>query len=388
MRSETSPLGGQENIYDNGEINIEQKKDETTLTEKKFYLFKKVSHIEKSNFYEYLSVMLDSGVNFIQALDSFSDRTKNEYFKEKIWEIKTYVSSWESLSKAMKKMPDLFDDTETSITEAWEKSGSLVNSLESLSNDFKKIHNLRWKIKGALTYPIIIFLFLIVAVIIVMTYVIPMLKPLFDTAQVELPFATTALIATSDFISNYLVHLIIWISLLFIWLVFYRNTPSGKEVFDRFFLGLPLIWNLYRNYIISRVASNLGVLISAWVAILKILTLVGKSTNNVVYVALFDRIITKVSSGSKIVESMLEVDPTHEYFPSDFITMLSVWEKTANIWKITEKINNQYTIEIDNSLASITKWIEPIAIASAWIFVLWFAFAIFGAILKLTQTVG
>lgn len=388
MRSETSPLGGQENIYDNGEINIEQKKDETTLTEKKFYLFKKVSYIEKSNFYEYLSVMLDSGVNFIQALDSFSDRTKNEYFKEKIWEIKTYVSSWESLSKAMKKMPDLFDDTETSITEAWEKSGSLVNSLESLSNDFKKIHNLRWKIKGALTYPIIIFLFLIVAVIIVMTYVIPMLKPLFDTAQVELPFATTALIATSDFISNYLLHLIIWISLLFIWLVFYRNTPSGKEVFDRFFLGLPLIWNLYRNYIISRVASNLGVLISAWVAILKILTLVGKSTNNVVYVALFDRIITKVSSGSKIVESMLEVDPTHEYFPSDFITMLSVWEKTANIWKITEKINNQYTIEIDNSLASITKWIEPIAIASAWIFVLWFAFAIFGAILKLTQTVG
>jgi type IV pilus assembly protein PilC len=105
-------------------------------------------------------------------------------------------------------------------------------------------------------------------------------------------------------------------------------------------------------------------------------------------VALFDRIITKVSSGSKIVESMLEVDPLHEYFPSDFITMLSVWEKTANIWKITEKINNQYTIEIDNSLASITKWIEPIAIASAWIFVLWFAFAIFGAILKLTQTVG
>jgi type IV pilus assembly protein PilC len=84
MRSETSPLGGQENIYDNGEINLEQKKDETTLTEKKFYLFKKVSYIEKSNFYEYLSVMLDSGVNFIQALDSFSDRTKNEYFKEKI----------------------------------------------------------------------------------------------------------------------------------------------------------------------------------------------------------------------------------------------------------------------------------------------------------------
>lgn len=388
MHSETSTLGVQEDIYDNQEINLEQKKDESSLVEKKFYLFKKVSYIEKSNFFEFLSVMLDSGVNFIQALDSFSERTKNEYFREKIGEIKLYVSSWESLSKAMKKIPDLFGDTETSITEAGEKSGSLVNSLESLSSDFKKIHNLRLKIKGALTYPIIIFLFLIVAVIVVMTYVIPMLKPLFDTAEVELPFATIALIATSDFISNYLVQLILWIIIFFIALIFYRNTPSGKEVFDRFFLWFPLIWNLYRNYIISRIAANLGVLISAWVPILKILTLVGKSTNNVVYVAIFDRIITKVSSGSKIVESMLEIDPTHEYFPSDFIQMLAVWEKTANIWRITEKINNQYTIEIDNSLNNITKWIEPIAIASAWVFVLWFAFAIFGAILKLTQTVG
>jgi type IV pilus assembly protein PilC len=388
MSSETSNLRMKENIYDNQEINLEHKRDEASLTEKKFYLFKKVSYIEKSNFFEFLAVMLDSGVNFIQALDSFAERTKNLYFQEKVLELKVYVSSWESLSKAMKKMPDLFGDTETAITEAWEKSGSLVNSLESLSNDFKKIHNLRGKIKWALTYPIIIFLFLIIAVVIVMTYVIPMLKPLFETAQVELPFATIALISTSDFISNYLVHIIIFVILWFVWLVFYRNTPSGKEFFDRFFLSLPLLGNLYRNYIISRISANLWVLISAWVPILKVLTLVGKSTNNVVYVAIFDSLITKVSSGGKIVESMLEIDPSHEYFPSDFITMLSVWEKTASIQKITDKINNQYTIEIDNSLASITKWIEPIAIASAGVFVLWFAFAIFGAILKLTQTVG
>lgn len=388
MRSETSTLGVQENIYDNSEINLEQKKEEVWLDEKNFYLFKKVSYIEKSNFYEFLAIMLDSWVNFIQALDNFSQRTKNLYFKEKIDEIKTYVSSWESLSKAMKKMPDLFDDTETSITEAWEKSGSLVNSLESLSDDYKKIHNLRSKIKGALTYPIIIFLFLIVAVIIVMTYVIPMLKPLFETAQVELPFATIALIATSNFISNYFIHILIWIFLAFIWILAYKNTSSWKEVFDRLFLNLPLLWTLYRNYIISRISANLWVLISAWVPILKVLTLVWKSTNNVVYIEIFDKLISKVSAGSKIVESMLEIDPVHEYFPSDFITMLAVWEKTASIQRITDKINNQYTLEIDNSLASITKWIEPIAIASAGIFVLWFAFAIFGAILKLTQTVG
>lgn len=366
---------------------MENNLNESLLSEKKFYLFKKVSFIEKANFFEFLSVMLDSGVNFVQALDSFSERAKNEYFREKISQLKIYISSWESLSKSMKKMPDIFNDTETSIIESWEKSGSLVDSLSSLSSDYTKIHNLRWKIKWALTYPFIIFIFLIVAVLLVMTYVVPTLKPLFETAEVSLPAATIALIATSNFISNYFAYIIILSILWFVFLVFYRNTPSWKQFFDRFFLSLPLIWAVYKNYILSRIAANLWVLISSWVSILKTLSLVGRSTNNVVYADLFDSIMNKVASGNKIVDSMLELDPAHEYFPSDFLQMLSVWEKTASMWKITEKINAQYTIEVDNSLASMTKWIEPIAIAWAWIFVLWFAFAIFWAILKLTQTV-
>lgn len=367
--------------------NYKEIEETNSLSEKKFYIFKKVSFMEKSNFFEFLSVMLDSGVNFIQALDSFKERAKNEFFKEKIEELKIYISSWESLSKSMKKIPDVFSDTETSIIESWEKSGSMVDSLQALSADYRKIHNLREKIKWALTYPIIIFIFLIVAVIVVMTYVIPMLKPLFDTAEVELPIATLALIWTSDFISNYIFLIITAFIWWILFLSFYKNTESGKQFFDRFLLNMPLIWSVYKNYILSRVARNLWVLMTSWVSILKTLSLVWKSTNNVVYNDLFDSIMNKVSSWNKIVDSMIEVDSTHSYFPSDFLQMLSVWEKTASMWRITEKINAQYTIEVDNSLANLTKWIEPIAIAWAWIFVLWFAFAIFWAILKLTQTV-
>jgi len=85
---------------------------------------------------------------------------------------------------------------------------------------------------------------------------------------------------------------------------------------------------------------------------------------------------------------MEEVDPEGRYFPLDFLQMLSVWEKTARLEWISKKINAQYTREVDYSLANLTKWIEPIAILFAWVFVLWFAFAIFGAILKVTQTVN
>jgi type II secretory pathway component PulF len=85
---------------------------------------------------------------------------------------------------------------------------------------------------------------------------------------------------------------------------------------------------------------------------------------------------------------MKDIDPNHFFFPNDFIQMLAVGEKTATLENVSKKINDQYTREVDYSLASMTKWIEPLAILLASVFVLWFAFAIFGAILKVTQTVG
>ena len=78
----------------------------------------------------------------------------------------------------------------------------------------------------------------------------------------------------------------------------------------------------------------------------------------------------------------------NQFFPADFLQMLSVWEKTASLEKVTKKISVQYNREVDYSLSNLTKWIEPIAIMLAWVFVLWFAFAIFGAIMKVTQTVS
>jgi type IV pilus assembly protein PilC len=84
---------------------------------------------------------------------------------------------------------------------------------------------------------------------------------------------------------------------------------------------------------------------------------------------------------------MLNRNEKMELFPADFIQMLSVWEKTATIDKVCVKINEQYTREVKTSLNNLTKWIEPLAILLAWIFVLWFAFAIFGAILSITDSV-
>jgi len=211
---------------------------------------------------------------------------------------------------------------------------------------------------------------------------------LFDSASVELPMSTKLLISFSDFIiSNFWLLILIFLSII-LFIVWYKNTDSGRRAIDDFLFWLPLIWKVYRNYILSNIASTLWNLIWSGVSIIKTLKLVWKSTNNSVYESLFEDIVIKVSSGEQLVKAMESVDPEKIYFPADYTQMLSVWERTANIESISKKINAQYTKEVDYSLSNLTKWVEPVAIMIASVFVLWFAYAILWAILKITQTVG
>ena len=95
---------------------------------------------------------------------------------------------------------------------------------------------------------------------------------------------------------------------------------------------------MYKNYILASSAAILWNLLNAWVPIVKTLILVWKTTDNVVYEDLFSDISLKVWTWKKIVESMLEVDPKSDYFPADYLQLLSVWEKTASISKVTKKL--------------------------------------------------
>lgn len=353
-----------------------------------FPLFQKVSLIDKFNFYEYLSVMLDGGVTISETLDSVQTKIKNKFFKEKIREIQTYVSSWDSFSKSMKKVPQIFTSGEVSIIESWETTGKLSVSLANLSENLRKSHDLRSKIKAALTYPAIIFLFLILAIVIVLAYVIPAVSQLFETSEVTLPAATVALIATSNFVIYGWAYIILFLLMAIVIFYWYRSTENGRANYDYFLLGLPLVWKVYKNYILASLSTNLWSLISSWVPVVTSLSLTAKSLDNMVYESHLLAVMEKVSGGQKIVDSMQEVDEEHKFFPLDFLQMLSVWEKTASLDKVTLKLTAQYTREVNYSLGNLTKWIEPLAILIAWVFVLWFAFAIFGAILKVTQTVS
>lgn len=358
-------------------------------TKKEFILSKSVWIMDKYNFFEYIAVMLDWWVWITESLNSVHSKITSPYFKQKIKELVTFINSWDSFSRAMRKIPDIFSNAEVFMIEAWEATGQLSHSLNKLSEDLKKTYELRKKIKWALTYPTIIFLFMFLAIAIVLTYVVPSIKPLFEWSDKELPFATQSLLWVSDFIVNRIDLIIILVVSVVFWVYFYfKWTKSGQENLEKMMLSAPLIWKVYRNYILANVASTFWNLVWSWVSIIKSLELTWKATNSSIYEKVFEDIKEKVSTWNWIVKSMEDSDPLQIYFPADYLQMLSVWERTANIEEISIKLNKQYEKEVEYSLASLTKWIEPIAILFAWIFVMWFVFGIFSAIMQVTETVA
>lgn len=141
----------------------------------------------------------------------------------------------------MKKVPSVFNPGEISMIEAGETTGELSSTLLKLSDDLKKIYELQKKVKGALTYPIIIMLFLILAIGIVMTFVIPAIKPLFEDAEQQLPMATRALIAVSDFMVNNYGLLILLFASAVIGVMIFFHTSSGRVSLEKMLLKAPLI---------------------------------------------------------------------------------------------------------------------------------------------------
>ena len=194
------------------------------LPEIRFY--HRISVREKSVFYEHLSNLLDGGVTVISALASFLEKTENPKMYRSIRELLLFVESGDPVSTAMKKFPKFFERSEVSIVESGEQSGTLQKSFASLAKDLRDTEDVKSKVKNALTYPAIILLFLVGAIVLVMTYVVPKLIPLFESTGTDLPFITKTLVWSSGFVRSHIIFIVALIVLTIFIGKAYISTPE------------------------------------------------------------------------------------------------------------------------------------------------------------------
>ncbi|MFA5820767.1 MAG: type II secretion system F family protein [Candidatus Gracilibacteria bacterium] len=311
----------------------------------------------RANFFHLLAVMLNSGIPMVKALRSLVEQTESSpRLKMIIEDLVTNVEGGSSLSEAMLVYPDVFSEQEVGMVQSGEVSGQLVKVLENLSVDTEKAYSIRAKVKGAMMYPMVIFMLLIAVISAMMIFVVPKLTDLFSATGNQLPLITRVVIGISDFLVNYgLVLLAGMLGLVLLGLIF-RKTDMGKYAFDKFKISMPLFGKLFKKAYLSRFARSLSNLLDSGVSIVKTLEITANSVGNDVYRRRLMLAMEDIKQGIPLAENMSDSD----LFPPMLVSMVEVGEKTARLDEIMGKVARFYEDEVDTYVNGLSKILEPL----------------------------
>ena len=282
------------------------------------------------------------------------------------------INEWESLSEALVNSSDIFSISEIELIRSAEQMGKLPEILENLAEELEKSEILKKKIRSAMMYPMVVISVAIIAVIILLVQVIPNIIKVFPPG-VELPWITKFVIASSDYIqNNYMKIIIFLISLPIIFSIIYKKVLPFKIYVDKAILKVPVIWQmvkLFYRYKFSKIMSDS---FESWLSPIVALEQISRIFQNYHY-------RKKVQDVKKDIELWLEMAESFEWswlFNPILIQILWIWEESGNIWEVLWKMANFYREELDVKLEWITKVIEPILM----VFVAWVIWTIVAAI--------
>ncbi len=304
-----------------------------------------------------LAVMMKSGVPLLQAFDIVGKGHSNPSVSRLLLSIKTEVETGSSLQQAFRRYPLYFDDLYCNLIGAGEAAGILDGLLERLATYMEKSLALKSKIKSALFYPtsIIVVAFIITAVI--MIFVIPAFKELFEGFGANLPAPTVMLMNISDFFVQYwyLIFSVIGGGLYAFFYVWKRSRKM-QQVMDKLLLKLPVFGDLIRKATIARWTRTLSTMFAAGVPLVESLDSVAGAAGNFVYYEATKEIQREVSTGSSLTTSMQNT----EVFPSMVLQMVAIGEEAGSLDAMLGKVADFFEAEVDDAVAAISSLMEPV----------------------------
>jgi len=305
------------------------------------------------------SIMFKSNVPIVETFRTIAKQTRKPGFKEKILKLAEEIEGGTPLSKALSMYPKLFSPFYINMVKSGEASGKLSEVFMYLAGYLEREQEFRGKIKGAMVYPVFVLIVFVAVVAIIMVYVIPQLSEVLKGTGQELPTITRVVIAISAFLKEkwWLVFLILLGLILA--LVQFARSKTGKKFFDRNLLKVPLLGNFLKKLFLARFALNLSTLISGGLPIAQALEITGEVVGNDTYKKIILETRNRVKRGERM-SSVLEHYP-NLIFPL-FYQMITVGEKTGTLDTSLKNVVVFYQQDVDRSLDSFVRLLEPIFI--------------------------
>jgi type IV pilus assembly protein PilC len=305
------------------------------------------------------ATMINAGLSLMRALSILAEQTENPELARVNAEVRNDVEAGQSLSAAMGKFPKVFPPLMVNMCKAGEIGGFLDAVLIQIAENYEAEVKLRSKIKSAMTYPIVVGCIALIAMVIMLTFVVPSFASIFSSLGTSLPKPTQILVDISKWMKFLLpLGVISGIGGSITWKRI-RHKESVRRVVDPWKLKVPVFGMLFSKVAIARFARNLGTMINSGVPILQALEIVAETTGNWTITAAVNDIQESVRQGESLTQPLSE----HDVFPPMVVQMMSVGEDTGALDTMLAKIAEFYDQEVEATTEALTALIEPIMIA-------------------------
>lgn len=345
-----------------------------------FGRFSKPKQDEITNFTRQLATMVGAGLPLVNALRILKLQS-SATLKIVIEKVLTEVEGGSTLAEALESSGGGFSSVYLAMVRAGESAGVLDQVLKKLADALDKQREFKSKTKGAMVYPMIIIIGILVISTIMMVFVVPKLTVMYKDFGAELPTPTKILMGISDFVTKFWLGIAVLIGLASVFISNWARTEVGSLVVEQLSFKIPIWGKLRKDLIITEFARTVSVLLAAGIPILDTMQIVSETIGSKVYGAEIRQAATMVEKGVSLAESIQQI----EVFPPILGQMISVGEETGKLDEVLAKLATFYEGESEVKIKALTTAIEPMIMVVMGIGVGFLVIAVIMPIYNLTS---
>ncbi len=318
---------------------------------------RRIGEIDLCMFNRQLATMLKAGVPLLQAFDIVARGHANPSVTRLLLDIRADVETGTSLAQAFRRYPQYFDKLFCNLVAAGEQAGILEELLARLATYKEKTLAVKGKIKSAMFYPAAVLAVAMIVTAVIMIWVVPSFKSVFESFGAELPMPTLVVIWLSDQFVDWW-HLVVGSAVVAgaLFIHRWRRSPAMQTATDRLLLKLPILGPVIRKSVLARWTRTLATMFSAGVPLVESLDSVGGASGSAVYHEATQKIAAAVASGTSLTAAMQQV----QVFPPMVTQMAAIGEESGALDEMLRKVAEFYEEEVDAAVASLSSLMEPV----------------------------
>jgi len=344
----------------------------------------RVSDKDLALFTRQLAAMMSAGVPLIQSFEIVEKSASNPALQQLVGALRADIETGTPLGQAFRQHPKYFDALFCHLVHAGEQAGILGTLLERLAVYKEKMIAIKGKIKSALVYPIAIVSVAILITTVIMVFVIPSFKSVFEGFGAQLPLPTLIVIAISDFFVTY------WPVLLIILVATgvainkaWKTSLRFQQSVDRWMLRIPILGEVFRKAAIARWARTLSTMFAAGVPLVEALNSVGGAAGNYVYELATKEIQRAVTTGTPMRRALENTGQ----FPALVVQMVAIGEETGALDPMLNRVADFYENEVDNVISGLSSLMEPVIMVVLGVLIGGLVIAMYMPIFKMGQAI-